>query len=214
MNSPKEGIERYRAWPFYWRFIGDGLDSTWFLWPLVNVRHEEYDNAVKNSVYLIPFWQAWKRVDVDAGRSSYQKLWPLYQIGRTGEHSYRWAFPALNPLWYRVETDEMYAWIWELYSRQRDHEHVKERTWLGLWRREKDADEDRSSLVGVWAGRRYRENGGAVHETSILFGLIRWRTREDGGFELLWPSLPGPGWPLQRTPRNYVNPRTPHPSAP
>jgi hypothetical protein len=91
---------------------------------------------------------------------------------------------------------------------------VKERTWLGLWRREKDADEDRSSLVGVWAGRRYRENGGAVHETSILFGLIRWRTREDGGFELLWPSLPGPGWPLQRTPRNYVNPRTPHPSAP
>ncbi len=201
MDSPKEGTSRFRLWPLFWDYHGDGLDSRWIVWPLVNVRHEEYENATKNSVYLIPFWQNWKRVDADAGRSSYQKLWPFYEIARTGEQSYRWAFPALNPLWRTIEVDEMYSWIYELYTRERDHEHIKERTWLGLWRREKDADEDRSSLVGVWAGRRYREDGRTVHETSLLFGLIRWRTREGGSLEWMWPSLPGPGWPLKRVPR-------------
>lgn len=209
MSSPKQEITRYRAWPFYWRYHGDGLDSRWILWPVFNIRHEEYETASKNSVYLIPFWQNWKRVDVEAGRSSFQKLWPLYQIARSEEHSYRWAFPALNPLWRSVEIDEMYSWIYELYTRERDHELVKERSWLGLWRREKDPDEDRASLAGVWAGRRYRERGQTVHETSLLFGLIRWRTRAGGSFEWMWPALPGPGWPLSRVPRD--NPEAPSP---
>ena len=58
--------------------LSDGLDSTWCLWPIINLRHEVYEKSEKNSVYVIPFWQSWKRADVDAGVFEYQKLWPLY----------------------------------------------------------------------------------------------------------------------------------------
>jgi hypothetical protein len=40
--------------------------------------------------------------------------------------------------------------------------------------REKDALEDRVSIVGLWARRRY----GDTTETSLFFGILRWRMRE------------------------------------
>ena len=63
---------------------------------------------------------------------------------------------------------------------------------------EKDADEDRRYLSVLWSNRRYRQGGEAVSETSLLFGLLRWRSRESDSLELLWPAVPGPGWPVQR----------------
>ena len=35
--------------------------------------------------------------------------------------------------------------------------------------------------------------------TSLLFGLLRWRSGPDG-FGFLLPAIPGPGWPLERVP--------------
>jgi hypothetical protein len=88
----------------------------------------------------------------------------------------------------------MYAWIYELYTREVDHEIVRERTWLGLYRREKDDLEDRASIVGLWGRRRY----GNTTETSVLFGLLRWRKTPSGSLQWLPPAIPGPGWPLRR----------------
>jgi hypothetical protein len=198
MRSPKEDIERTRVWPFYSHYHGDGLDSTWYMWPLVNVRRELYEKSEKNSVYLIPFWQSWKRVDEDAGVFEYQKLWPLYVREGREQSERHFAFPALNPLWRTPEIDDMYAWIWELYTRDVDQDMVRERSWLGLYRREKDAAEDRRSFSFLWAHRSYRENGSRIHETSLLFGLIRWRSTDDDAFDWLGPAIPGPGWPLER----------------
>lgn len=198
LRSPEEGVSRSRVWPFYSHYQGDGLESTWYLWPIFNERHEEYEKASKNSVYVLPFWQSWKRVDADAGRSSFEKLWPLFQTDRSAPQSRSFAFPALNPLWRTPEIDDMYAWIYELYTRKRDHDHVSERSWLGLWRRETDAAEDRASFVGLWARRRYRAEHENVTEVSTLFGLLRWRIRASRSVEWLSPALPGPGWPLAR----------------
>jgi hypothetical protein len=36
-----------------------------------------------------------------------------------------------------------------------------------------------------------------VRETSLLFGLLRWRASHKGGVELLAPAFPGPGWPAR-----------------
>lgn len=200
LESPRDDVSRTRFWPFYSHYHGDGLDSTWYLWPIFNVAHEEYEKSVKNSVYVIPFWQSWKRTDEDAGVFRYEKLWPVYQREGREESERHFAFPALNPLWRTPEIDEMYAWIWELWTRDQNHDMVRERSWLGLWRREKDALEDRRSFSFLWSRRAYKQDGADVRETSLLFGLLRWRSAELSGFEFLSPAFPGPGWPLERVP--------------
>ncbi|HEV8111530.1 MAG TPA: hypothetical protein VGR31_02045 [Planctomycetota bacterium] len=193
-HDPQTDTFRTRFWPVYSHYHGDGLDSNWYLWPIVNVRSELYPNARKTGLYILPFWQSWTRHDAVAGRSSFRKLWPLGQIERLEEHGMKFAFPALNPLWRTPEIDEMYAWIYEVYTRERDHDILRERSWLGLYRREKDAAEDRSSFVGLWGRRRY----GKTTEMSLLFGLLRWRKTPSGSLEWMPPAIPGPGWPLER----------------
>ncbi len=193
-HDPQTGTFRTRFWPIYSHYHGDGLDSNWYLWPVVNVRHEEYPAAHRDGLYILPFWQSWTRNDAEAGRSSFRKLWPLLQVERMEEHSRKLAFPALNPLWRTPEIDEMYAWIYELFTRESDHDILRERTWLGLYRHEKDALEDRVSIVGLWARRRY----GSTTETSVLFGILRWRKTASGSLQWLPPAIPGPGWPLRR----------------
>ena len=109
--------------------------------------------------------------------------------------------------------DEHYAWLWELYSRRRNGEEVRARSWLGLWRREKDADEDRRSLSFLWSARDYTRAGQEARERSLLLGLLRYRTTDTGGFELLAPSFPGPGWPMRRTPSSTAPALGPHRTA-
>jgi len=198
-DDPVYDVRRRRYLPFYSDYHGDGLDSQWYLFPIVNVRHEQYEKAELDGLYVIPFWRSWRRVDNEAGVSSYEKFWPFYQIERDHDHAQRVSVPALNPLWRTPEIEAMYAWLWELYTRERDHDLQSERSWLGLYRRERDADEDRTSFMGLWASRRYRAAGEDVHETSLLFGLIRWRSRPSNSLEWLWPAIPGPGWPLERS---------------
>ena len=196
-HDPQGDIFRTRVWPLYSHFHGDGLDSTWYLWPIVNVRTEDYPETQKNGLYILPFWQSWKRVDTTDGRSSFHKLWPLYQIERSEDHGSKFAFPALNPLWRTPEIDEMYAWIYEVYTREHWDDIVRERSWLGIYRREKDAAEDRVSITGLWARRKYGP-GKNTTEISLLFGLLRWRKTASGSLEWLPTAMPGPGWPLAR----------------
>jgi hypothetical protein len=196
-HDPQTGTFRTRFWPFYSRYQGDGLDSTWYLYPIINHRTEEYSEAHKDSLYVLPFWQSWVRDDVTTGRTSFTKLWPFFQVERGGDQVSKSAFPALIPLWRTPEIDDMYAWIYELYRRERDHDVVHERSWLGIYRREKDAQEDRVSIAGLWARRRSGP-GRATTETSVLFGLLRWRKTASGSLEWLPPAIPGPGWPLKR----------------
>ncbi len=189
-------------WPLYSTYHGDGLDSTWVLWPIVNLRHEEYEHSTKDAFHVLPFWQSWISHDDDAGMKSWCRLWPLYQIDQPEEQHTRVAFPALNPLWRTPEIEDMYAWIWELYSHEGDKDLRRERSWLGLYRREKDADEDRRSLAFLWARRDWHDSADRrVSDYSLLLGLIRWRTREDGMLRGLPPAVPGPGWPLERSQR-------------
>ena len=81
---------------------------------------------------------------------------------------------------------------------QTDEDMRRERSWGGIWRRERDAAEERTSLSGLWARREYRADEREVRETSLLFGLVRWRVTEGQGFDMLPLAFPGPGWPAQR----------------
>ncbi len=191
--------ERTRFWPFYSNFKGDDLDSTWYLWPFVNSRTSLHVNVVRTGENVVPIWQRWTEVDSQGSEvADWTKLWPLYQ-----EHSdpsgARLALPALNPLWYTPVFDDGYAWIYELYSRDWKPGLSRERSWGGLWKREVDAFERRSYLTGLWARRRFREDGEGVSETSLLFGLLRWRSRAGHFDGFLAPAPPGPGFPMGRS---------------
>lgn len=201
LTRPGTSKEAYRTrvWPFYSHFDGDGLKSTWVAWPFVNWREETYRDRKRVGQNVIPFWQSSYDTDLE-GRElgAWAKFWPLFQYHSEGERS-RVGFPTLLPTWHLPEIDEHYAWMWELYTREALGDVIHERAWLGLWRRETDAEEQRDYITGLWSRRKYREDGHDVRETSSLFGLVRWRSSKAGGFELLRPAFPGPGWPA-RTP--------------
>lgn len=189
---------RTRLWPFYSYFEGDGMISRWVAWPIFNQREERYSDGSRFATSFIPFFQRWEQFDLE-GRSkgSWEKLWPLYQYRVDGPRT-RLGFPTLLPFWELPDVDEHYAWMWELYMRQTDGERVHERSWGGLWRRESDSREVREYVAGVWSRRTYRDCGRNVRETSFLFGLLRWRSSSERGFEMMRPALPGPGWPALR----------------
>jgi hypothetical protein len=90
----------------------------------------------------------------------------------------------------RHVTSFFYLWEWE-----DDPAFRRERSFLGLYRRESGRGEERRSLSGLWARRRYEVEGHTVRETSLLFGLLRWRSSDEDGFSMLAPAFPGPGWP-------------------
>ncbi len=202
-----ERAERKRVWPFYSYYQGDGLTSRYYLWPIYNVRHEDMREFTKDTRYLFPLWHGWTRTSKETGLvTTWAKLWPLFRrYHNREEDEVLRAFPCLNPFWRMQFVDEHYAWMWELWTEERKFEHYKQRSWLGLWRRETDLDEDRRSLVGLWARREYLRQGRPTTETSMLFGLIRWRSQEERGSHFLPAAFPGPGWPLQRTPSRLEN---------
>jgi hypothetical protein len=204
----KGDYERSRVWPFYGHYRGDGIDVHSYVWPFFGTRHEEYRNLEKDFEYLIPFWQYRRTLRrSDDHTTEYRKLWPIFWLahdGPDGDGPNRdMGFPALNPLWHTPAIDRAYAWIWELFTESKTPTTRRQRSWLGLWRRELDEYEDRASLAGLWARRKYRREGERVRETSLFFGLLRWRTGASDSIQLLSPAMPGPGWPLERSPETW-----------
>lgn len=199
-GDPERAV-RKRVLPFYSYYKGEGLESRWYLWPLINIRKENYKTHERTSFSVFPFWHGWDRTDAAGRRSSWRKLWPLARVARDdADNAEMVAWPALNPLRRYAFVDEHYAWLWELYSAERSFDQVRVRSWLGLYREESDRHERRRSLSLLWARRDYTDHGKSVREFSLLAGLIRWRKTEQEGMELMGPSFPGPGWPGTRTP--------------
>ena len=94
--------------------------------------------------------------------------------------------------------DDHYAWIYELFAVETEGSVRRERAWGNLWHREVDEFEDREYLMGLWSRRRYGDPGARTSETSLLFGLLRWRSAPNEGIDWLSPAFPGPGWPARQ----------------
>ncbi len=195
------GPHRTRFWPLYGHYRGDGLDQRTFLWPLVTRRRERYPDGARDAWNVVPFWQSWDRTHADGRRESWRKAWPLFQRYRLDDRS-RFELVSLHPFWRLPRVDLHYGWLWELYTRETEGPRLRERSWLGLYKRERDRDEDRVHLGPLWSRRDYSRRGERVREQSLLFGLLRWRRSASGGLRLLRPALPGPGWPLERMPNS------------
>ncbi len=192
---------RTRVWPFYSHFETKELEWWTWAWPFVHRRREVRQDSRRDSFHVFPFWQSVRTRDSDDREiSSWWKLWPLAQRRRTGP-SERLSVLAPFPFHWDPTFDHYWSWPLELWTVEREKEERirRERSWGGLWLRERDAHEDRRYLSGLFSRRTYREEGAVVRETSLLFGLIRWRSMEESGTALLAPSFPGPGWPAERS---------------
>jgi len=196
--------ERTRFWPFYSQYRGDGLDSRWYPWPLVNERWEQYRGKQRHALTFVPFWSSWEETHDDGTEVEFEKLWPLQQYYRRNDTE-ELLFPALSPFWRWPELDEHYSWLYEIYNGKIGPDTAHERGFLGLWRRTKDLDEERVYVSGLYSRRIYSERGKRVTEHSALFGLLRWRADEN--LTMLRPAFPGPGWPIERVP-NSIAPAT------
>lgn len=195
-----DGLERTRFWPLWSHLKTGDLEATNFLWPFIHLRHEKSGTSERDSAWVIPFWQSWDQVDHATGEEArWRKLFPVFQLEQHDGWE-RGSFPTLDPFWRNDIVDRHYAWIWKAWEWEQEGPLRRERSWLGLWRRERDAGEDRRSLAGLWSKRSYRRDGRSVTETSLLFGLLRWRVTEEQGFDMLPVAFPGPGWPAQREP--------------
>jgi len=210
-----ERARRYRFWPIYSIYEGDGMVARSWAWPFIQHRVENYSDGERTTFSVLPFYQSSLRhYDGEEEPTQWQKLWPLWQH-EEGPNHVRSALPALNPLWHTPELDRHYAWLWEAYSNETEGKQSHQRSWLGIWRHEADEYEIRTSLGGLWGRRTYRSDGALTHENSLLFGLFRWRSTEGEGADLLSPALPGPGWPLRPSTELLEPPTTgPAPLAP
>ena len=194
--------ERLRFWPLYSYTKADGLKWWTTAWPLIHRQIEKTETHERASFYVLPFYQHWdlfrhKPVEDYPEVERWRRLWPLYRYERRGD-AMRLAFPSLSPLARSSVFDFYYGWIWELFALEREGSRTKHRSWLGLYRREADAFEQRTSISGLWSSRHFEGPAGQVHETSLLFGLIRWRSGDPAaGPGLLPPAFPGPGWPSE-----------------
>jgi hypothetical protein len=175
-------------------------------------RREIAPDFERASFYVIPFYQSYslRRTRPDAPselpaayargeRERWNKLWPLFR----SEESDDWrrdALLALSPVTRWSLFEHYWAWLWEVWAIERRGERVGARSWFGVYRYESDGVERRHSLPGLWARRSFGRDEERVSETSILFGLVRWRSgpgTDDGG--LMRPAFPGPGWPAEWT---------------
>jgi hypothetical protein len=203
-----DDTKRTRFWPLYSRFEQEGFTATSFLWPLGHLRHEDEPDYARDYASFLPLWQSWDRLDKVTGEtSSWRKLWPLVRYERQGE----WragALLELDPFFRNDLFPRHVTSFFRLYEWEEDPDMRRERAVLGLYRRERGRGEDRRSLSGLWAERRYETEGRAVRETSLLFGLLRWRVTAGEGFAMLRPAFPGPGWPRFAAPAPAPESRT------
>jgi len=186
---------RSRVWPFYGYLRTETLEQTSYLWPFITFRKEDTRVGMRKSTYVIPFWISSSRREKELGTtSSFRKLFPLFKHRREDQWR-RTSFPTLDPLWRNSFIDRYYAWIWKLYEWETKGDMYRSRSWLAIYRRERGLGEDRKSLTGLWSSRKYQDGERKVKETSLLFGLLRWRVTEGKGLSMLRPAFPGPGWP-------------------
>jgi hypothetical protein len=203
-------VDRFRIWPFYSHLIADRQETTGILWPLVSWSHEDYVGHDRDKLFMLPFWRGWTET-IDRGErqgevtASWKKLWPLWSQETIGPKKITTVTP-LNPLMKSDFIDFQYGWIWQLYRSMEDGPNRTERSWLGLYWRQKNAVEDRKSLTGLWSSREVQHDDVHYTETSILFGLLRWRNSMDDVSDsgLMKPAFPGPGWPAMELPEGGV----------
>lgn len=197
-TTEAEGKTVRRVLPFWISYEDPETEFTSVLWPIFWRRHDRLADGERDSWYGLPLWFASRSRFDDGGAAASTRFWPF--ASRVTERDGSGAVRILDPGVPKVLEPEVmsrnFGFLYEVWADRRGEPAAPlardRRAWLGLWRDLEGSGHRRRSLAGVFG--RWNEPDGTVH-TSLLFGLLRWRTGAGGERTMEAPAFPGPGWP-------------------
>ena len=191
-TQPRQTIRRIL--PFYVRFEDAQTEYTVWMWPLFWRRHDHFGGLERHSFYAVPFYARSATLREDGRRERAERFWPLARVQEDDLGNERFAVlsPGLEPLLNSDQLSRNLGFAFEVWSGGADAaQGLRERRlFLDLYHRAEGGGHKRWSIPVL--GGQWTEPDGTVH-TSLLLGLLRWRSGPGGGLEE--PAFPGPGWP-------------------
>ncbi len=190
--SAKQKLDK--ALPFWLHFESEFTEYGAVMWPIFWWRRDTIDGRETRSFWAVPLWFSSRTRHADGGEDREWRLWPLARSEQQadGGHDFSTLAPGLDPL---LESDALsrnLGFAFELWTDRAESPAAprERRAWLDLYHSVEAGGHRRWSVPLL--GGRWTEPDGTTH-TSLLLGLIRWRSGPDGGLEE--PAFPGPGWP-------------------
>lgn len=183
-----------RVFPFWLHYENQDTEYTSFLWPIFWKREDRFGGMQKRSFYAMPFyWASKTRRDRQADEAS-ARLWPLARNWESQDGREDWASlaPGFDPILNSEALSRNLGFLFEIWAGRSDGlSGPKERRFfLNLFHQSESGGHRRWSIPVL--GGQWTEPDGTTH-TSLLLGLLRFRSGPDGGLEP--PAFPGPGWP-------------------
>lgn len=185
--------------PFWLHYEDDRTEFKSVLWPIFWWRRDQLTDAGEREAwYALPFYFRSASAWADGSTSSSTRLWPLGSKTRErdGASQVRILDPGIPEVLDPEVLSRNFGFLYEVWSAREQPAPapaaVEKRAWLGLYSSTAGSGHRRSSWTGL--GGRWTEPDGTTH-TSLLFGLLRWRSAPDGSGGWEAPAFPGPGWP-------------------
>jgi hypothetical protein len=187
-----------RVIPFFTHFQNDFTEVTSVLWPFFWWRRDDLSQeGVREGWYALPFYYHSKSEWKNGDSASTTRVWPLGSNTRerNGASTIRILDPGIPEVLNPDVLSRNFGFLYEVWAVREQPAPApltqEKRAWLGLYRSTAGSGHRRSSFSGL--GGRWTEPDGTTH-TSLLFGLLRWRSGPEGS-SLEAPAFPGPGWP-------------------
>lgn len=180
-------VQQTWLWPFWGRKSMRGVQSGFFLWPIVTYSRIDRGDMIYSQRFVLPFYysdQMRRRLpdepimDLDAPVprgtlvNNYQKLWPLISYRREGDES-RFRMLDLSPLKDSAPIERNYAPLWTLFEKVRVGGKSDTELLWGLYRRQRRGPEETyTSIFPVINWARTETEDESYRRWSILKGLI------------------------------------------
>ncbi len=193
-RKPSAGQRLDKVLPFWLHFESEATEYGSVLWPVFWWRHDRIDGRETHATWAIPLWFGSRTTHADGGEDRVWRVWPLVrsETDRDGGHDLRALSPGLEPVLESRALSRNLGFAFEVWADRREAADAprERRAWLNLYHSVEAGGHRRWSVPLL--GGRWTEPDGTTH-TSLLLGLLRWRSGPDGGLED--PAFPGPGWP-------------------
>jgi hypothetical protein len=194
-NAAPRKVERFL--PFWLHYEDEQTEYSVWLFPFFWHREDHFNGMERTGNYFVPFFMSTKTQRDDGTTGRHFRLWPLFSYEFEEGNFEQTRFldlglpKVLNPNTLARSFGFIYEFWFERESFKPDPLVVKEkRAWLNLYHETEAAGHKRWSLPFI--GGQWTEPNGTTH-SSWLFGLLRWRSGDNGGMQS--PAFPGPGWP-------------------
>ncbi len=165
-------VNKFYLWPLWGWKDNRGVDSWFFLWPIIKKRTIDRGEQEARQLTVLPLIINDSVVNKDDGdvTSRYFKFWPFMSYRREADAT---RFRMLD-LWVARESNSIernLSPIWTLFSRERVGDATETELLWGLFRKRKNKDGGkRCSVFPLYSSRK--SGDGENSKWSVLFGLL------------------------------------------